>query len=1027
MPKRRLTWIWIVVLAVVFLLGLAAVVVYFTQPAEPLPSPGPRVIITSPEPEGLTAPLEMIEVTAIASGDQPIHHLELWLDGQLTQTYFNPDPGQASPVQISFNQPLKQGSHFLFVRAVDTYNLIGQSLPVTAEGSLAFVGEGPFSLVQVQVGDTLDETLAANGTDLAAVLPFNPGLGSGASPGTTIAIPIPPEAGSPPAGNPAQPLGNPTLLDLIKLLPGANPPLQMFPTKVFGPPPAPTDLQVSTADCTLNFTWQDTSEVEAGFQIWVTGLGLSPRVAALTKAAPATGPVKIEIPALGKGDYVYWVEAYNSAGAQPSNQVFVSINDPCPNQLSGSLTMEVVDFKGPSQYDKIYCYVSILDNPEVRLPAGQDQFIPLSDGAGDLTSIPLAARSYTLPVSNQDLKVQGECWGWAGASLSKLGTFNQAIQPAQWDGSRIPLNGPIFEIGLQLNLTAGEMVLFAAPDPGIPAPRIISLEKLASLADVGLDLMDALNYLDQGNKRILVWEWLPSPSGKEKLTGFTILINGIPYQQINDPETRTAEIAVPGFCGTRVKVSMVANIADRQSLPSNQLVDQQNPCHLYALVNFREVFFAWVNDSPNPNNRCDDVQTFFDISVTEVWNRGQANEVKGTSMIKHFNGGGFYQQARCGFYDLDRLAGPAATAKERNPASIILPLRLIEGRNTEYDIEATIWHYDSCSDNDVIARFLGSFYFNPGMVDGVLAKMQGSPARLEKYFCDAYTATYNGDAKSKIDICVDLYTENPSNGTVTLPDNTPRSDPIEPIESGPNLPYTPVSDLALTGIYINPDGEPFARIQNNGPDDLKNIKIEITTTVQTDDPNLVVNPSYTALYLYLKKDSRRDINLGTQKLDPSQYSYTLTAEVTSEEYNDLNLSNNKLTTAFTASAFQTYPDLLEADLQIAAIKVDYSGKFKVDVLNGGPDLITTHLGLVTVICEATQVSRVDGTSTKIAGLETFTFLNLDAGQQAQFYPVKEGFEFNQLLNWYIISCQVKSGTEFTDPNPANNFLTETVQ
>ncbi len=329
MPKRRLTWIWIVV-ALVFLLGLATGVVYFTQPAGPLPSVGPSVLITGPGPEELTTPLELIEITAIASGDQPIHHLELWLDGQLAQTYFNPDPGQASPVQVSFNQTLTKGSHLLFVRAVDTYNLIGQSLPVIAEGSLAFVGEGPFSLVQVQAGDTLDETLAANDTDLAAVLPYNPGLGSEASPGTTIAIPIPPEDGSPPAGNPAQPTGNPTILDLIKLLPGANPPLQMFPAKVFGPPPAPTDFQASATDCSLSLTWQDTGEVEAGFQVWVTGLGLSPRVAALIKAADGTGPVQVEIPALGSGDYVYWVEAYNFAGAQPSNQAFVSVNGSLP-------------------------------------------------------------------------------------------------------------------------------------------------------------------------------------------------------------------------------------------------------------------------------------------------------------------------------------------------------------------------------------------------------------------------------------------------------------------------------------------------------------------------------------------------------------------------------------------------------------------------------------------------------------------------------------------------------------------------
>ncbi len=124
----------------------------------------------------------------------------------------------------------------------------------------------------------------------------------------------------------------------------------------------------------------------------------------------------------------------------------------------------------------------------------------------------------------------------------------------------------------------------------------------------------------------------------------------------------------------------------------------------------------------------------------------------------------FHQEVRCGTYNLNHLAGPAATAKELNPTSIILPLRLIEGQNTEYVIESTIWDYDSGSDNDVVARYQGTISFSPDMVDGLLAKMQDAPARLEDYYCDAYIATYNGDAKSKVEICVDLYAQNPASG-----------------------------------------------------------------------------------------------------------------------------------------------------------------------------------------------------------------------------------------------------------------------
>lgn len=146
---------------------------------------------------------------------------------------------------------------------------------------------------------------------------------------------------------------------------------------------------------------------------------------------------------------------------------------------------------------------------------------------------------------------------------------------------------------------------------------------------------------------------------------------------------------------------------------------------------------------------------------------------------------------------------------------------------------------------------------------------------------------------------------------------------------------------------------------------------------------------------------------------------------TPDRFSDPDLSNNDISKVFTASDLQVFPDPLITDLQIAAIKSDGLGKLRVDVLNGGPDNITTSLG--TLSCEATQVSRLDGSASKITGLETTEALNLDAGQKHLFYPTKEGFEFNQLLNWYIISCQIKSDGDYTDPTPANNFLTETVQ
>ncbi len=521
------------------------------------------------------------------------------------------------------------------------------------------------------------------------------------------------------------------------------------------------------------------------------------------------------------------------------------------------------------------------------------------------------------------------------------------------------------------------------------------MEKTATLGDVGLDPMDALNYLDQGDKRTLVWEWLPPLSWKEKLTGFTVLINGIPYQQINDSADRTVEIQVPGFCGTELKVSLVANIVDRQSLPSNPLTDQQPPCILYAVVDFEQVQFGWVNDSLNPNNHCDTVQTFFHIAVNEVFNRGQANEVQGTSIIKHFNGGGFYQEVRCGTYDLNLLAGPAATAKELNPTSIILPLRLIEGQNTEYVIESTIWDYDSGSDNDVVARYQGTIFFSPEMVDGILAKMQDAPARLEDYYCDAYIATFNGDAKSKVEICVDLYAQNPASGAASLPDNTV---PLDPIGSGPGQQYDTNSDLALTGIYLNPEGKLSVRVQNQGPEDLRTARFKFTTTIQRDDSGLSGTPSSSQdRGDQLKNGSQRDYSIWTwDKLDPALHSYTITVELDGTGFRDPDLSNNKKTITWSGSGSQATPDPLNADLKIVSVRSDGSGGLAVTVENGGPDVIKQTEA--TVSCEATQVSRTDGSSTTIKDLEKMAVLNLNSQSRQTFKLTTQTGSINLLTN-----------------------------
>ncbi|TFH33259.1 MAG: hypothetical protein E4G99_11670, partial [Anaerolineales bacterium] len=212
MRRKRLTIGLIGAGLVLFIILVAVAVVVLQRQRAVLPaSVGPTVLITSPAPNDSAAASSAVAIEAAAYGDHPIHHMELWLDGEQVQTFYNQDLQGSAPVEITFYQLLTSGGHVLFVRAVDSHALIGQSLPITAQGTMAIAGEGPFTLITIEPGSTLDETLAAHDTDVAAVLPNNPGLSGGASPGTTIAIPVQPEGGhqeNPPDTNPPAPPGN---------------------------------------------------------------------------------------------------------------------------------------------------------------------------------------------------------------------------------------------------------------------------------------------------------------------------------------------------------------------------------------------------------------------------------------------------------------------------------------------------------------------------------------------------------------------------------------------------------------------------------------------------------------------------------------------------------------------------------------------------------------------------------------------------------------------------------------------------
>lgn len=993
------------------------------------PQVGPTVLLTSPTPGELAQPLSMAEVQAMVYGPEPVQRVELWLDGELVQTQENGEAGLSGPQQVGFTQGLIEGDHLFFVRAVDINGLVGQSLPLTARGALIAFGEGPYQLVVPQDGSGPVEALAAAGIEPASVFPGGSGsVSEQPAPGAELAVPLPGEDPGP-AGVPAGPAGTltePTPLEIRELYPVGLPLAELIPARKLEPPAAPASLQITAEGCDLTLAWLDQSDQEAGFDIWVTGLGVPPQVVARMKAFDGTGAVQAAIQAPGSGSFVFWVEAFNIAGRQPGNQAGVDVAGYCANGAGDQLIVELLDFNGPAQVERVYCYVSVQDSPETRLPGGQDQFIPVSGGNGDLAAVPAAFRTYRVAVpSSGVLKLSGECWGWAGGTLTKLGGFDQGVAREAWDGGRIALPGSGFELGLSLKVITqpGDLVPFAAPDPGVAPPKIVALENAANLGDVGLDPSEALDYLERGNQRTLRWEWQPGGQEAGELTGFTILLNGIPFKQVNSPSARSAQFEVPGFCGTKLDVSMVANAGQRQSLPGNVVSDVQPECTLYAVFDFESVNFAWTNDTLNPNDHCSTMDTFFHISVKEVYDQGGSGVIQGASITKHFNGGGFYMPIRCGMYDLNQVAGSRYTDLERNPTQIVLPIRVVEGHTTTYIMDSVIWDYDELSDNDRIARFEAQTSFRPDMLPSLMEQMEGAPAAVRDYYCDGYVGSFNGDAKSKMELCLHIYATNPSSGAAGLPSNAPTGS-SPPATPGPQAYQT--TDLALLDTAIDANGELTVRVRNEGPGDLTGGTVLLETTIQSDDPRVGSSPWLTRRNgVSLKIGARTDIPIWPwDRLDPASYSYNVQVRLTAEGFSQSNTANDVVSTQFAASSALQLPEPLHTDVLIRSIAVDGKGGLRVRVGNDGPDYMRDLQAEVT--CEGQAVSRSSGASSAIPALSATRQLNLDVGGSADLILVDPNFTANLFTHWYQISCQVHAAPVY-DINQANDFLTMTLQ
>ena len=630
MKKRRGCIKWAVV-AVLSLVALALVVLcplafLYTRQVEQARAQfaPPTVVVTEPVPGLSVLAGSYVSVVATASGHAPITRVELWVDGQLAETQDSEEPEGISPYYTHFDLLVSEGPQTLFVRAINTEGIIGQSLPV------GVVGEpGPheaFLAVIVEEGETRDDIASSYGTDSGTLQELNPELGvQQPISGTLVIVPAPPEEGdeeaAPPSVGPSLPPTAPgsspvPLPDIppLKVIQPAPIPLGPPPSlAVFVPPqpPAvPSNLQGQVENCMVRLRWKDNAHNELRYEVWMAGLSGAPRLVVSLNPAPG-GAVWVEFLAPRTGGLSFWVEAISLGGKQPSNIVWVEVDPGCPTSAPTHLEIEARDMNVPGRYDRAYCYMSFEKAPEQRLPRDDSAFIQVLGGRGDIAAWASGAKKFAVPIPGDGaLDLEGECWAWSGDQLDKLGAFSDTIVSEQWNGARLLLRGDGYEIGYAVTEPGGEsgLTTYEYEDPTIPPPYDIRELPLLPGKYPWLDWRDP-------PWRLLRWRWDGDPS---KITDFDILLNGAPYGGTWHPDHREVPVPPPRQCDGRIRWEMAAaNSAENVRSPLSAPLEYDLPkCKTYVRVTFKQVRLEDTSDGVYSG--CTKLEVYFLLLVNDV-------------------------------------------------------------------------------------------------------------------------------------------------------------------------------------------------------------------------------------------------------------------------------------------------------------------------------------------------------------------------------------------------------------------------
>lgn len=664
----------------------------------------PNIILDTPLAGESFRSGSYIPVVVTAFGQSPISRLELWLDGMLIETVSGENAMDQNPLSTTFDLLMTEGDHMLSARAIDSANLIGQSIPIYINGEPPIGEDEAMLIYTAEAGDTLE--VIADGLEIPqeTLQDLNPDLGNGGLlPDTQIIYPAPisgptDESSAPPAASPPG-AGSTIPGQTTPPLPPANEVKIIIASIIdFGPlllPTAPSGLQVQVSDCKVLMTWNDNAANETHHLVWMQGLGQPAREIAKLDSSASTGPVWFQIKAPQLGFYSFWVEAVNSYGTQPSEVVWVAVpyDNSCPPGLATELELEITDIQVDGPYTNFYCYISVEGYPEIRLPADDSTFIRIGGGVGKLGDLPPGDKVFRFPIPGDDaLDLGGECWGWIGTGdLQKIGSFNISFSSDQWDGRRLILTGSPFWIGFVVQTLGdnpeGGVVLYSYNDPTIPAPASIVVEEVPS---GGIPFpYTTLN---------LRWVWDPPPNFTRG-TGFTIFLNGNPVKQVGKDLWRTT-IQVPGLCGHGIfRIQVAANAGEAQSSLSAPAQFVMPDCQLFARVQFIKIAFREVDDGESfpfmDFTPCDTFEAYYQLRVNATGN---------PNIVREYWGGNFFQPITCGGYYYFKAMSGRTFNWEDTIIVPLLPSYGSSGGDVGISFGIKMWDFDALSADDMVAN-----------------------------------------------------------------------------------------------------------------------------------------------------------------------------------------------------------------------------------------------------------------------------------------------------------------------------------